>query len=485
MVPTIGTCPSDLRHKPPHWFPGLAYFISPSLGPAPLKWHRHMCLLGIALRQFDDYPLLVLANREEFYARPTAGPRIFPRHGDSPAWLGGIDLQAGGTWLGVNELGLLVAVTNRQKTFPPAAPPSRGQLCRSLLRFRETASAADAARVELDANRYAGCNLLIADRTSATVIEAADTFQMHSLAPGLHLIANAELNSVNDRRIRRVRTEFDRANAATADEWFREARHLCQLPADGNEPPICLAGEGRGTVSSTVLGIGRDLQSSRYWYAPGPPNRTAYDDFTPHFRELFNFKPGGDGGNSVAADIEPPYDSPARRRVRESAVFEVKDGGGADTAGSANAPYRIFLRGPWECEPLARAERDAAGAISWSTTDLPAPSTVRLPASWQDLFGSFRGRARFRRRFHPPSNITSGERLYIVFDGLVGVATVSLNGRLLGNVAPPERSSNFDMTNLLEVNNELEVDLVFIDFAVDASPGGLFGPVALEIHVPR
>ena len=45
-----------------------------------------MCLLGIAFSQFVELPLLVLANREEFYARPSAGPLLFPRAGESAAW---------------------------------------------------------------------------------------------------------------------------------------------------------------------------------------------------------------------------------------------------------------------------------------------------------------------------------------------------------------------------------------------------------------
>src|SRR5438552_3923058 len=87
--------------------------------PVDLSNHCPMCLSGIALRQFEDWPVLVLANREEAYSRPSAGPQIFPRQVDRPAWMGGVDLTAGGTWLGVNELGLFVAVTNRKKSTPP------------------------------------------------------------------------------------------------------------------------------------------------------------------------------------------------------------------------------------------------------------------------------------------------------------------------------------------------------------------------------
>jgi uncharacterized protein with NRDE domain len=448
-----------------------------------------MCLLGIAFRQFNEFPVLVLANREEFYARSTAGAQIVPRRGDTAAWLGGIDLLAGGTWLGVNEFGVLVAVTNRAKKSVPENPPSRGQLCRSLLAYHETASVVAAARREMEAHEFAGCNLLVADRDSAIVIEAGDDFQIHSLSPGLHLIANAALNADDDLRIRRVRKEFERIGPATANEWLAVAKRICPLSADGTEPAICLAGTDRGTVSSTVLGLGRQLEASRYWYAPGPPNRTPYDDFTSLLLELFRgdqrlTQPRANDG--VSADIEPPYDSPARRRVRESLTFSVRDQGGSNPAQAHSdesaAPYRILLRGPWECEPLARAERDATGAVVWSTADLPAPSTVGLPASWQELFGDFRGRVRLRRRFHPPSNIGQDDRLFITFDGLIGDAAISINGHLLGTVASPEPGFRFDVTGLLSVNSVLEIDLGFFDFAPDASPGGLVAPAALEIQ---
>src|SRR5258708_26866575 len=95
-----------------------------------------MCLLGIELGRFSDFPVLILANREEFYARPSAGPTLIPRIAEIPGWMGGLDLTAGGTWLGLNEYGLLVAVTNRKKHNLPANPPSRGPLCRTRLAAR-------------------------------------------------------------------------------------------------------------------------------------------------------------------------------------------------------------------------------------------------------------------------------------------------------------------------------------------------------------
>ena len=191
VAPNVGTRRTGSRHRIQLPVPRIATVSGLRWRPNRKIKNRRMCLLGIAFRQIDEFPVLVLANREEFFARPTAGPQIIPRQGDAAAWLGGIDLLAGGTWLGVNEFGVLVAVTNRAKKSPPENPSSRGVLCRSLLVNRETASVVEAARRELESNQYAGCNLLIADRHNAIVIEAGDDFEIHALTPGLHLIANA------------------------------------------------------------------------------------------------------------------------------------------------------------------------------------------------------------------------------------------------------------------------------------------------------
>ena len=89
-----------------------------------------MCLLSIFHRTLPGAPLLVAANREEFFDRPFLPPHI---EGRGARFLAGVDIRAGGTWLGVNEHRVVAAVTNRAKTSPPERPRSRGLLCRDLL----------------------------------------------------------------------------------------------------------------------------------------------------------------------------------------------------------------------------------------------------------------------------------------------------------------------------------------------------------------
>jgi beta-galactosidase/beta-glucuronidase len=131
----------------------------------------------------------------------------------------------------------------------------------------------------------------------------------------------------------------------------------------------------------------------------------------------------------------------------------------------------MHLKGPWEYEPVAT---DAASA--------PAAGTAKLPAAWQAIVGDFRGTLRFRRRFHRPTNLEPHERVCVVFDGLGGTARVAVNGQLLGTIDGGRTTGQFEITPLLRPNNELVVE---IDYGADharRAPGGLWGPVALEIH---
>src|SRR5512144_1181918 len=85
-----------------------------------------MCLILTALDAHPDYSLVVAANRDEFYDRPTAAAAFWPEH---PKILGGRDLKAGGTWLGIDRTGRWAAVTNyRQGEREATAPRSRGLL---------------------------------------------------------------------------------------------------------------------------------------------------------------------------------------------------------------------------------------------------------------------------------------------------------------------------------------------------------------------
>lgn len=232
--------------------------------------------------------MLILANREEAYARPTAGPRIEAAASGGISWLGGVDLIAGGTWLGVNSRGMVVAVTNRPKRDVPENPRSRGLLCRALLRFENPATARDEALRQLSQSPFAGCNLVLVNSEQALVIEAGDAVRTHQLSPGMHFITNHDLDDPSDARIARVRGSLLAAPERGIEDWLGHSRAICAARATDDAPAVCLEGTDRGTVSSTILTLPDVRSQSQYWYAAGAPSTTHYSDYSPLLRQLLS-----------------------------------------------------------------------------------------------------------------------------------------------------------------------------------------------------
>jgi uncharacterized protein with NRDE domain len=250
-----------------------------------------MCVFSVVYRVFPDCPIFVLTNRDESTARPTLSPRRFDAttpHGAH--WFGGADQRAGGTWLGVNEHGLLAAVTNRKTTTPPPNPRSRGLLCRDVLEQSSAESALDRVRGELAAHEYAGFNLILLTFRSAFVLEHADEPRIYALEPGVHTIGNGRLDAADDGRVQRCQKRVEAlVTAGHRRPWtnsIEPAEAICRLHEEPGVPGICLHGVDWGTVGSTIVGLPLDVSQSVYHYAPGPPCSTAYVDYSQSLHDL-------------------------------------------------------------------------------------------------------------------------------------------------------------------------------------------------------
>ncbi|MBI2825820.1 MAG: NRDE family protein [Planctomycetia bacterium] len=246
--------------------------------------NRSMCLLAIHYRTVSDAPLLVAANREEFFNRPFLPPHV---QGDATPFLAGVDVRAGGTWLGINARGVLVAVTNRAKSALPVAPRSRGLLCRDMLEVPSAVEAADLATRALAAGHYAGANFVAADAQTAFVIEAGDEPRQTSLPPGLHLVTNGPPNDPGDARQQFARELFAAGGVHDVASFLAVAARVCGHgpdPATGRT--IVLRGADRGTVCSTLVAITTDVQKAVYQFAPSAPDVTLYTDLSRELRSL-------------------------------------------------------------------------------------------------------------------------------------------------------------------------------------------------------
>ena len=149
-----------------------------------------MCLVTLAFQTHPHYPLVVVANRDEFYERPTAAAGFWSDH---PNLLAGRDLEAGGTWFGVNKAGRWATVTNFRGG-AIMADLSRGGLPSSYLHDNSPELSQYFHNVLAEGERYSGFNLL-----AGTVNELAYcnnlNNEVQSLAPGIYTLSNDLLDT--------------------------------------------------------------------------------------------------------------------------------------------------------------------------------------------------------------------------------------------------------------------------------------------------
>ena len=150
-----------------------------------------MCLILLAHEAHPRYRLVVAANRDEFYARPTAPAGWWE---DAPGVLAGRDLRGGGTWMGVDRGGRWAAVTNyRDPGAERKDAPSRGELVGDFLRGGDSA-AEYLARLRPRAGEYNGFNLLVGE--PGTVLWLSNRAPApRALEPGVHGVSNHLLDT--------------------------------------------------------------------------------------------------------------------------------------------------------------------------------------------------------------------------------------------------------------------------------------------------
>jgi len=149
-----------------------------------------MCLILVAWQAHPGYPLVVAANRDEFFKRPTAAASFWP----GGKVLAGRDLEAGGTWMGTTVDGRFAALTNfRAPDLHREGAASRGQLVADFLGSNESPMAW-LTRQARDAARYNPFNLLVGDRHTLACFSSTDG-KTRELAPGVYGLSNHLLDS--------------------------------------------------------------------------------------------------------------------------------------------------------------------------------------------------------------------------------------------------------------------------------------------------
>jgi hypothetical protein len=251
-----------------------------------------MCTVVLLRRPGLRWPLLLAANRDELRSRPWRAPgRHWP---DRPDVIAGLDEEAGGSWLGVNDHGVVAAVLNRVGTLGPATGKrSRGELVLEALDHADAAAAA-AALADLDPTAYRPFNLVVADnrdafwlrhagilpsfafRTRSGRLRAVEPIQLPGAEPpgpqlakavecqpipeGLSMLTARELNDPSSRRIEFYRPLFGSAPPPDPDrdDWEAWSLLLADQGAPGGDPRDAMAietGGDYGTVCSSLVAL--------------------------------------------------------------------------------------------------------------------------------------------------------------------------------------------------------------------------------------
>ncbi len=228
-----------------------------------------MCLVLLALNSHSVYSLVLAANRDEFYDRPTAPAGFWS---DDPSILGGRDLKAGGTWLGIDRQGRIAAVTNyRQGQRESVAPRSRGHLVSEFL-TGDTGAAEYMDRISREVELYNGFNLLAGDASGMFYYSNREG-RVRALEPAIYGLSNHLLDTPWP-KVTATKTAFDALLRRTAPDLTaslftllanRDPARDEQLPSTGVSQEwerllssAFIASENYGTRSTTVVLIGRD-----------------------------------------------------------------------------------------------------------------------------------------------------------------------------------------------------------------------------------
>jgi hypothetical protein len=217
-----------------------------------------MCVL---ICRVGDQPILG-ANRDEAYDRPFSPPMRWEAETPSAIpFRAPRDDRDGGTWIGVNDNGLVAAITNLSRLPSEEGRASRGHLVAGALGRPDLESARSFLHAELAREPRNPCQILLLQGSRAVdCVIRPDGHEFVELAPGTHVLSN--LHDTDEIR-------FDLAPDFTLDD-------LRPILADRrkNLPrgfAVCKDAGWRGTVSSALID-----PTGGFWFAAGPPDRTEY-----------------------------------------------------------------------------------------------------------------------------------------------------------------------------------------------------------------
>ena len=245
-----------------------------------------MCTVVMLRRPGHRWPLLMATNRDEMRGRPWLPPgRHWP---EQPDVVAGLDCLGGGSWLGVNDRGLVATVTNRTGTLGPASDKhSRGELILKALEHVDAATAVQELS-GLDPEAYRAFNMIVADAAGVFWLHhrAGKDIAYEQVPEGVSMLTDMDINDLRSDRVRHYLPVFSAAAAPDPesddgwDSWKRLMANRHFEPEAGPRGAMTLSDGEFATLSSSLIAVpaaGHPTRLRLIWnFAPGPSDCTDY-----------------------------------------------------------------------------------------------------------------------------------------------------------------------------------------------------------------
>lgn len=246
-----------------------------------------MCIITFAYKVVENQPLIVVANRDEFYERPTKEAAFWTEEANI---FGGRDLEKMGGWLAVHENGRFAAVTNyRDFSMDPVGEKSRGEIVKNFVAGIEKPKAFLEA-IQQERTRYGAMNVLVYDCETFMHYNNIENV-LHTIEPGIHCVSNATLNTPWPKVERMKMLVAHQLEQQTSTEGLAQVGLDDVKPNDERLPhtgaglllerdlsSIFVRREGYGTRCTTVLRMMEDeIEFFEQTYEQGIPTTRVHE----------------------------------------------------------------------------------------------------------------------------------------------------------------------------------------------------------------
>jgi uncharacterized protein with NRDE domain len=262
-----------------------------------------MCTVIIANHHHKDFPLVIAANRDKDYNRPSSPVQILDKN---PLILGGRDKLSGGTWLAVNEHSLFVAITNQGDRNPKFE--SRGLIVLEALK-KKTIGELLSFVEEINPAKYNKFNIIFGNNKE---IYLGHSYLLHSMVikempNGVHIVnSNMKFNSNDNPTVYHIHQKLDPLKTTPWLEYYKILKHILASSGTKLKPKKSKdTGKLSGlcTVSSSILTFS-DEGLIRYKFhdrIASRPKKKAGEPFVPRYKDYIDLWRNPDGKSDIVS----------------------------------------------------------------------------------------------------------------------------------------------------------------------------------------